>query len=153
MPGRGQQVADQLPPRSGAQHVLKDTDGLAASCVGREPAAGVDAGSWRESSFTTRRSPALGSGRDCPPRARGPACGGRETRLPRRWRAPALGDRDCPRGCVPAWGERSPEGRPESPAPLTGLGTQGRPGKSRRTEMTRCLFLEFLGVARSPTPE
>lgn len=68
MPGRGQQVVDQLLPRSGAQHVLKDTDGLAALRVGREPAAGADAGSWRKSSFKTRRSPALGSAL-CVPRA------------------------------------------------------------------------------------
>lgn len=36
---------DQLLPGSGAQHVLKDTDGLAALCMGREPEAGVDASS------------------------------------------------------------------------------------------------------------
>lgn len=44
----GQQVEDQLLPGSGAQHVLKDTDGLAALCLGREPEAGVDTGSWRK---------------------------------------------------------------------------------------------------------
>lgn len=45
VPGWGQQVVDQLLPGSGAQRVLKDTDGLAASCMGREPEAGVDTGS------------------------------------------------------------------------------------------------------------
>ena len=59
-PGRGQQVADQLLPGSGAQHVLKDTDGLAALCMGREPEAGVDTGSWRKSSFKTHWHPAPG---------------------------------------------------------------------------------------------
>lgn len=53
MPGRGQQVGDQLLPGSGAQHALKDTDGLAALCMGREPEVGVDTGSWRKSSFKT----------------------------------------------------------------------------------------------------
>ena len=53
MLGWGQQVVDQLLPGSGAQHVLKDTDGLAALCMGREPEAGVDTGSWRKSSFKT----------------------------------------------------------------------------------------------------
>lgn len=48
VPGWGQQVADQLLPGSGAQHVLKDTDGLAALCMGREPEAGVGTGSWRK---------------------------------------------------------------------------------------------------------
>lgn len=37
VPARGQQVVGQLPPGSGAQHVLKGTDGLAALCMGREP--------------------------------------------------------------------------------------------------------------------
>lgn len=45
MPDRGQQVVDQLLPGSGAQHALKDTDGLAALGMGREPAAGADTGS------------------------------------------------------------------------------------------------------------
>lgn len=53
VPGRGQWVVDQLLPGSGAQHVLKDTDGLAALGLGREPEAGVDTGSWRKSSFKT----------------------------------------------------------------------------------------------------
>lgn len=59
-PGRGQQVADQLLPGSGTQHVLKDTDGLAALCMGRELEAGVDIGSWRKSSFKTHWHPAPG---------------------------------------------------------------------------------------------
>lgn len=45
MPDQGQQVEDQLLPGSGAQHALKDTDGLAALDMGREPEAGVDTGS------------------------------------------------------------------------------------------------------------
>lgn len=45
MPDRGQQVVDQLLPGSGAQHALKDTDGLAALGMGREPVAGADTGS------------------------------------------------------------------------------------------------------------
>jgi hypothetical protein len=36
---------DQLLLGSGAQHVLKDTDGLAALGMGREPAVGADTGS------------------------------------------------------------------------------------------------------------
>lgn len=36
---------DQLLPGSGAQHALKDTDGLAALGMGREPEAGVGTGS------------------------------------------------------------------------------------------------------------
>lgn len=39
------QVVDQLLPGSGAQHALKDTDGLAALGMGREPEAGADTGS------------------------------------------------------------------------------------------------------------
>lgn len=53
VPGQGQQVVDQLLPGSGAQHVLRDTDGLEALCMDREPEAGVDTGSWRKSSFQT----------------------------------------------------------------------------------------------------
>lgn len=53
MPGQGQQVVDQLLPGSGAQHVLRDTDGLEALCMDREPEAGVDTGSWSKSSFQT----------------------------------------------------------------------------------------------------
>lgn len=54
MPDQGQQVVDQLLPGSGAQHALKDTDGLAALGVGREPEAGADTGSCEKahSGFT-----------------------------------------------------------------------------------------------------
>lgn len=45
VPDWGQQVVDQLLPGSGAQHALKDTDGLAALGMGREPEAGVGTGS------------------------------------------------------------------------------------------------------------
>lgn len=50
---------DQLLPGSGAQHVLKDTDGLAAVGMGREPEAGADPGSCEKAHSGFADSPGL----------------------------------------------------------------------------------------------